>query len=115
MKSLCGVQLPDYCVTFSNIQAQGISLPTALPAGSNSALFTPLAPSPPNYWPEQARCNANPCINACCAVGPDGFCLDNLLSQGGHYQPGEALLLPRGPWQADKFALLSVHGSQHGP
>ena len=105
MKSLCGVQLPDYCVTFSNIQAQGISLPTVLPAGSNSSLFTPSAPSPPDYWPEQARCNANPCINACCTTGPDGFCLDNLLSQGGHYQPGEASLLPSGPRKARRCAL----------
>ncbi|CAK0781476.1 hypothetical protein CVIRNUC_005383 [Coccomyxa viridis] len=91
-KYIAPYRLPDYCVAFSNIQAQGISLPSTLPGGANSSLFTPLAPSPPGYWPEQARCNANPCINACCTVGPDGFCLDNLLSQGGHYQPDEAPL-----------------------
>lgn len=89
---VCVLQLPDYCVSYGNIQATGMNLPTINAVTSNSTLYTPLAPSPPGYWPPQAGCNANPCINTCCTLGPDGFCQDNLLSQGGHYAPGEAPL-----------------------
>ncbi len=85
------LQLPNCCVSYSNIQAQGLSLPTVNPANSvGNPLYTPTAPSPPGYTPTGARCNAGPCINTCCTLGPAGFCLDNLLAQGGHYAPGEA-------------------------
>ncbi len=85
------LQLPNCCVSYSNIQGHGMNLPTVNPANSaGSPLYTPTAPSPPGYTPTGARCNAGPCINTCCTLGPDGFCLDNLLAQGGHYAPGEA-------------------------
>lgn len=92
MQSRRGVclQLPDYCASYGNIQASGMNLPTVNPVTSNGTLYTPLAPSPPRYWPPKAGCNANPCINTCCTLGPDGFCQDNLLALGGHYAPGEA-------------------------
>lgn len=103
LRAVCPAQLPDYCATFSSIQGQGMSLPSVNSANASNPLYTPLAPSPPGYWPQQARCNAGPCINACCTVGSDGFCLDNLLAQGGHYMPSEAqsLLAPcaRAPLQ----------------
>ena len=86
---VCVLQLPGYCLSYSNIQGQGINLPTVNPATSNSPLYTPQAPSPPGYVPVGASCTSGPCINTCCTVGPSGFCLDNLLSQGGHYAPGE--------------------------
>ena len=83
-------QLPDCCVSYSNIQAKGLSLPTVNLVTAASPLYTPQAPSPPGYTPTGARCNAGPCINTCCTLGPAGFCQDNLLAQGGHYAPGEA-------------------------
>ena len=104
MRPVCVcVQLPDCCVSYSSIQAQGMSLPTVNPVTSANALYTPQAPSPPGYTPTGARCNAGPCINACCTLGPNGFCQDNLLAQGGHYAPGEALC----PQHAHASAVLS--------
>ena len=39
--------------------------------------------------PESAACTKGPCFNACCVVGPDGFCVDNLVADGGNYRPTE--------------------------
>lgn len=81
------VQLSSECVTYQSLETSGLNL-TAI----NPALAAPWSfpPSPANGMPDNARCAKGPCVNACCTTAPaTGFCVDNLITQGGLYYPCE--------------------------
>ena len=59
-------------------------------AGGNE-LYNPRVPAPfATYSVEKARCHRGPCVNLCCNANAEGFCIDNLVSQGGQYLPSKS-------------------------
>ena len=52
--------------------------------------YNPFTPAPSaNYSSKQARCWQGPCLDLCCNTNSSsGKCIDNLVSGGGHYNPG---------------------------
>ena len=84
--------LPSACTAYSNIDASAIDVSLVSP-GVPGSLYNPRAPSPAGHFqPVRARCQRSPCLNMCCnrnVTSQD--CVDNLVSQGGHYLPGGCL------------------------
>lgn len=82
--------LPSACPTYSNVDASGISL-TMLNVTNGAVEYNPAVPAPyDTYSSKKARCWKGPCIDLCCNTNSNGTCVDNLISQGGHYNPGTA-------------------------
>jgi Ca2+-transporting ATPase len=81
--------LPTACPTYSAVDASGIDI-SAINATGGSVLYNPVVPAPSATYSEQkARCWKGPCVNLCCNTNAQGYCTDNLVSDGGHYYPNE--------------------------
>lgn len=95
------MQLSSECVTYSNLEASGLSL-NAINPNLAAPWSTPPGPKPTANYPDNARCAYGPCLNACCTTdAATGFCVDNLVTQGGLYYPCE--------WQRVPFLLGHSH------
>lgn len=80
------LQLSSQCGVYSNIDASGLNISALNP--NPAPLYSPKPSSVPNLV-DKAQCKTGPCLNLCCNVNPDtGSCLDNLVSNGGFYLPG---------------------------
>lgn len=81
--------LPSACMAFSNVDAHTLDVGLVNQGAVAGSLYNPAAPSPRNFEPKRASCQRGPCLDMCCNRNvTSGFCLDNLVSQGGHYGPG---------------------------
>ncbi|BDA43546.1 probable calcium-transporting ATPase 11, plasma membrane-t [Coccomyxa sp. Obi] len=88
-KTLPAFYLSSECVTYANLEASGLSL-SAINPNLAAPWSTPPGPKPTANYPDNARCAYGPCLNACCTTdAATGFCVDNLVSQGGLYYPYE--------------------------
>ena len=85
---LCYVsQLPSPCATYGAIDSSGLSLASINPHYTSA--YSPIPPYPPGLT-KWAQCQTGPCVNACCGTDSStGFCIDNLITQGGFYNPSE--------------------------
>ena len=83
-----GYSLPTACPTYQAVDANGIDI-SLINATGGSVAYNPLAPAPSaTYSDQKARCWRGPCVNLCCTINAAGYCIDNLISAGGHYRPG---------------------------
>ena len=99
----CGPQLPGPCSAYSAVDAAGLSLAAVNP--HPAAQYSPQPPWPPGLS-YHAQCRSGPCVDACCSTDPGtGFCLDNLVSQGGFYHPSELLGRPCNLWKLPLGAI----------
>ena len=81
-------QIPGPCETYSAVDGAGMDL-SAVSLNATNPMYAPPAPYPPGLFPK-AQCRSGPCVNTCCAGAPGtGFCTDNLVTQGGFYNPSE--------------------------
>ena len=72
---------------------QGINL-SLLNIENGASEYNPTVPAPyADYSTKTARCWQGPCLDLCCNADSSGACTDNLVSDGGHYNPGVYQLL----------------------
>lgn len=93
--------LPPACNTYSAVDAYGLSIPAFNTSGAIA--YNPEVST--TYSTQKARCYRGPCINLCCSTdSTNGVCVDNLVSQGGHYLPSElSVAVPSRAYQRRVF------------
>ena len=85
-----GYSLPTACPTYSAVDASGIDI-SLINATGGALEYNPTVPAPyATYSEQKARCWKGPCVNLCCTTNSQGYCTDNLVSDGGHYLPSRA-------------------------
>lgn len=86
-----GYSLPTACPTYSAVDANNVDI-SQLNVTGGALAYNPAVPAPyATYSEQKARCWRGPCVNLCCTTNDQGFCTDNLVSDGGHYQSSELL------------------------